>query len=164
VKLVRARARLAVGLALVGLCVAGCGGSAFQRAQGARYSTIEDPDPARYAGRAPVVVLEGQATYYSDSLAGNHTANGEIYDPARRTAASRDLPFGSVVRVIRRDTGAAVTVRINDRGPFGKRTRILDLSRAAAADLRMLDRGVAPIRAEVIVLGETRPERRRRRR
>ena len=155
---------LAIGLTLVALCGLGCGGSAFQRAQGARYSTIADPDPAHYAGRAPVVVLEGQATYYSDSLAGNHTANGEIYDPARRTAASRDLPFGSVVRVIRRDTGAEVTVRINDRGPFGKRARILDLSRAAAADLRMIGRGVAPIRAEVIVLGETRPERRRRRR
>jgi hypothetical protein len=28
----------------------------------------------------------------------------------------------------------------------------------------MIDRGVAPIRAEVILLGETRPERRRRRR
>ena len=53
-------------------------------------------------------------------------------------------------------------MRINDRGPFGKRRRILDLSRAAAADLRMLDRGVAPIRAEVIVLGETRAKRRRR--
>ncbi|HMI92664.1 MAG TPA: septal ring lytic transglycosylase RlpA family protein [Polyangiales bacterium] len=155
--------RLAIGLTLAALCGLGCGGSAFQRAQGARFSTIEDPDPAHYAGREPVVVLEGQATYYSDSLAGNHTANGEIYDPARRTAASRDLPFGSVVRVIRRDTGAQVTVRINDRGPFGKRARILDLSRAAAADLRMLGRGVAPVRAEVIVLGDTRPASRRNR-
>jgi len=154
---------LLLRVALVAAMAAGCGGSAFQRAQGARYSTIDDPDPAQYAGRQPVVVLEGQATYYSDSLAGNHTANGEIYDPARRTAASRDLPFGSVVRVIRRDTGAEVTVRINDRGPFGKRARILDLSRAAAADLRMIDRGVAPIRAEVIVLGETRERRRGRR-
>lgn len=139
----------------------GCGGSAFNRAQGGRFSTIPDPDGAHYAGRQPVVVLEGQATYYSDSLAGNHTSNGEIYDPARRTAASRDLPFGSIVRVIRRDTGAHVTVRINDRGPFGNRKRILDLSRAAAADLGMLRRGVAPIRAEVILLGEQRRKRRR---
>lgn len=142
---------------------AGCGAGAFGRAQGARYSDIPDPDPAVYAGRSAVVVLEGQATYYSDSLAGNHTSNGEIYDPSRRTAASRDLPFGSVVRVIRRDTGAHVTVRINDRGPFGNRKRILDLSRQAAEDLHMLGRGVAPIRAEVVVLGETRPRGRRRR-
>ena len=47
-------------------------------------------------------------------------------------------------------------MRINDRGPFGSHKRILDLSRAAAADLHMLGRGVAPVRAEVIVLGETR--------
>ena len=110
-----------------------------------------------------MVVLEGQATYYSDSLAGNHTTNGDVYDPSRRTAASRDLPFESIVRVIRRDTGAQVLVRINDRGPFGSHKRILDLSRAAAADLHMLGRGVAPVRAEVLVLGETRRERRRRR-
>ena len=145
-----------------GAVAIGCGGSAFQRAQGARFSTIPDPDAAHYAGKQPVVVLEGQATYYSDSLAGNHTSNGEVYDPARRTAASRDLPFGSIVRVVRRDTGAHVTVRINDRGPFGNRKRILDLSRRAAADLGMLRRGVAPIRAEVVVLGEHRPKRRRR--
>lgn len=107
-------------------------------------------------------MLEGQATYYSDSLAGNHTSNGEVYDPGRRTAASRDLPFGSIVRVIRRDTGARVLVRINDRGPFGNRKRILDLSRAAAAELGMLRRGVAPVRAEVVVLGEKTQRRRRR--
>jgi rare lipoprotein A (peptidoglycan hydrolase) len=145
------------------LTAAGCGGSAFNRAQGGRFSTIPDPEPAHYEGRKPVVVLEGQATYYSDSLAGNHTTNGDVYDPSRRTAASRDLPFESIVRVIRRDTGAQVLVRINDRGPFGSHKRILDLSRAAAADLHMLGRGVAPVRAEVLVLGETRRERRRRR-
>ncbi|HMQ72151.1 MAG TPA: septal ring lytic transglycosylase RlpA family protein, partial [Rubrivivax sp.] len=35
------------------------------------------------------------------------------------TAASRTLPFGTRVRVTRLDTGAAVVVRINDRGPNG---------------------------------------------
>ena len=116
--------------------------------------------PTHYAGKQPVVVLAGKATYYSDSLAGNHTSNGEIYDPSRQTAASRDLPFGSVVRVIRRDTGASVLVRINDRGPFGNRKRILDLSRAAARELGMLGRGVVDVRAEVLHLGEQRKRRR----
>lgn len=130
------------------------------RAQGAHLSPVADPEPDDYTGRAPLVVLEGQASYYSDSLAGNHTANGEIYDPGRLTAASRDLPFGSIVRVTRRDTGTSVIVRVNDRGPFGSKKRILDLSRAAAAELRMLDRGVAPVRAEVLVLGKSRKRRR----
>jgi len=141
--------------------LAACGGNASMRAQGARVSDVPDPEPERFAGSKPVVVLAGKATYYSDSLAGNHTANGEIYDPARLTAASRDLPFGSIVRVIRRDTGAHVVVRINDRGPFGNRRRILDLSRAAARELGMLSRGVVDVRAEVLELGRGRRARKR---
>ena len=142
------RRRLLVVSALQ--CLTACGG---------HLSPIADPNPRDYANRAPVVVLEGQCSYYSDSLAGNETANGEIYDPSRLTAASRDLPFGSIVRVTRRDTGASVLVRVNDRGPFGSKERILDLSRAAAEQLRMLQRGVAPIRAEVLVLGKSRRRR-----
>jgi rare lipoprotein A len=139
---------------LLGACIGG---------QGGHLSPIPDPEPAAYRDRAPVVVLEGQATYYSDSLAGNETSNGEIYDPDRLTAASRDLPFGSIVRVTRRDTGASVIVRVNDRGPFGNEKRILDLSRAAAAELHLIGRGVAPVRAEVLELGKTRARSRARR-
>jgi hypothetical protein len=152
-------AQSAVVLALV--CGTGCGGSSAMRAQGARLSDVPDPDEDRYAYATPVVVLVGKATFYSDSLAGNHTSNGEVYDPSRLTAASRDLPFGTIVRVVRRDTGAYVIVRINDRGPFGNRKRILDLSRAAARELGMEGRGVVDVRAEVLELG---PARRRRRR
>jgi rare lipoprotein A len=148
---------LAAALLLV---LAACGGNPAMRAQGGRLSNVPDADESRYSGKEPVVVLSGQATYYSDSLAGNRTANGEIYDPGRLTAASRDLPFGSVVRVIRRDTGAYVLVRINDRGPFGNRRRILDLSRAAAARIDILKRGVVDVRAEVLELG---PEKKRKR-
>jgi rare lipoprotein A len=133
-----------------------CGGSAAMRAQGARYSRVPDPDASEYKDRKPVVVLEGEATYYSDALAGNHTAGGDRYDPARLTAASRDLPFDSIVRVIRRDTRAQVLVRVNDRGPFGKRHRILDLSRAAAVRLGILKLGYVEVRAEVLVLGKAR--------
>jgi rare lipoprotein A (peptidoglycan hydrolase) len=151
----------ALALATALTLLLGCGGSSAMRAQGARLSDIPDPEPERFEGKKPVVVLAGKASYYHDSLAGNHTANGEIYDPARRTAASRDLPFGSVVRVIRRDTGAHVIVRVNDRGPFGNRRRILDLSRAAARELGMLSRGVVDVRAEVLHLGRGRRTSRR---
>lgn len=145
--------------AALALLLGACGGTAPMRAQGARFSSEADPVESDFADRNPVVVLEGEATYYSDSLAGNHTTNGERYDPARLTAASRDLPFGTIVRVTRRDTGAQVIVRINDRGPWGKRRRILDLSRAAAAKLGILRRGVAEIRAEVLLLGKSKKKR-----
>jgi len=102
-----------------------------------------EPYPARRTVR-------GKASYYHDSLAGNHTANGEVYDLRLLTAANRTLPFGTVVRVVREDDGRHVIVRVNDRGPFGSRERILDLSRAAAAQLGILRKGVVRIRAEIL--------------
>lgn len=105
---------------------------------------------ARYANREPIAVLRGRASYYSDRLAGNRTASGDVYDPRALTAASRDLPFGTIVRVVRVDTGASIVVRINDRGPFGDRRRILDLSRTAAEALDMMRAGVIDVRAEIL--------------
>jgi len=78
----------------------------------------------------------GIASYYHATLAGNPTANGETYNPKRLTAAHKELPFGTIVTVRRRDFasgdgGKTVTVRINDRGPFVD-GRIIDLSPTAA--------------------------------
>lgn len=92
----------------------------------------------------------GRISYYSDSLAGNHTANGEIYDPQKLTAASRTLAFGTRLRVTRVDNGRSVEVRVNDRGPFGRRKRVLDISRAAAEQLDMIRAGVVRARIEVL--------------
>jgi rare lipoprotein A len=65
------------------------------------------------------------------------------------TAAHRTLPFGTVVRVARRDDGRRVEVRINDRGPF-IRGRIIDLSYAAAKRIGLDVDGVAAVEIEVI--------------
>lgn len=154
--------RRVAGMVVLSALLVCCGGSAHLRAQGAGVSNVPDPEPSEYARKKPVLTLVGAASYYADSLAGNHTANGEIYDPSRRTAASRDLPFGTIVRVTRRDTGRSVLVRINDRGPFANRKRILDLSRAAAEDLDMIDAGVIKIRADVLELGPDRGKKKRR--
>lgn len=113
--------------------------------------------------RAPLAVLKGKAAYYSDSLRGRPTASGEPYDPGALTAAHRSLPFGTVVRVVRPETGAQVVVRVNDRGPFGDESRILDLSRAAAERLDMLRAGVVRVRAEVLEYGERKAKRKRKR-
>ncbi len=95
-------------------------------------------------------VITGRASYYADSLAGRPTASGEPYDPTQLTAANRDFPFGTRVRVTRVDSGASVEVRINDRGPFRDRRRIIDLSRAAAERLDMIRDGVIEVRVEVL--------------
>ncbi len=112
----------------------------------------QDDLSRQYAATRALEVLRGQATYYGDSLAGNKTASGEVYDPRSFTAAHRTLPFGTVVRVIRtdRDPPRITYVRITDRGPFGARRRIIDLSRAAAEQLDMIRDGVVEVRVEVV--------------
>ncbi len=110
-------------------------------------------------GRAGIAVVEepdgtlagsGEASYYSDELAGNPTASGEPFDPARLTAAHRTLPLGSRVRVTNAQTGKSVVVRVNDRGPYHER-RIIDLSWAAARRIGLHRSGTARVRLELLV-------------
>ncbi len=91
----------------------------------------------------------GKASWYGRELAGNPTASGEPFRPSRRTAAHKTLPFGTVVKVTRTDTGESVRVVINDRGPFVA-GRIIDLSRKAARRIDMLKVGVAPVEVRVV--------------
>ena len=86
----------------------------------------------------------GEASYYGRELAGNPTASGEIFDPARLTAAHRTLPLGSMVRVTNSSNGEDVVVRINDRGPFHG-DRVIDLSSAAARSIGLLRTGTARV-------------------
>lgn len=92
---------------------------------------------------------EGAASFYGTELAGNPTASGERFDPAKLTAAHRTLPLGSRVRVTNIGSGASVIVRINDRGPFHGQ-RVIDLSHAAARQIGMLQRGTARVRMELL--------------
>jgi rare lipoprotein A len=130
----------------------------------ADYSEEERALAARYGRRRSQGVLQGEASYYGSSFAGRRTASGEVFEPARFTAAHRSLPFGTVLRVMRTDTRAVVYVRVTDRGPYGKRGRILDLSTAAAKELGMLSRGVADVRADIVERGVPRAKPRSGRR
>ncbi len=107
------------------------------------------PPVANAPGVAPPHAV-GKASYYADSLAGRSTASGEPYAPQMFTAAHLEWPFGTVVDVTRRDTGATARVRINDRGPFAGRDRIIDLSRRAAEQIGMIRAGVVDVELRVI--------------
>ena len=117
------------------------------------YSGEERDLAARYGRRRSQGVLHGEASYYGAAFAGRKTASGEVFEPARYTAAHRTLPFGTVLRVTRTDTRKVVYVRVTDRGPYGRKGRILDLSTAAARELGMLSRGVADVRADIVERG-----------
>jgi rare lipoprotein A len=87
----------------------------------------------------------GMASWYG----GKRTASGERYHAGDLTAAHRQLPFGTFVRVTNLRNNRSAIVRINDRGPYAK-GRIIDLSKRAAFDLAMIDSGTARVRLEVL--------------
>jgi rare lipoprotein A len=92
---------------------------------------------------------QGLASYYADKYQGRKTANGEIFDTAKLTAAHKTLPFGTRVRVTNLDNGRSVDVRINDRGPYVA-GRVIDLSPAAARKLDMLRAGVVRVKLDIL--------------
>jgi rare lipoprotein A len=97
---------------------------------------------------------DGLASWYGgdDGFEGKPTASGEIYDSSKMTAAHRDLPLGTLVRVTNLDNGKSVDVRINDRGPF-IHGRVIDLSQEAARRLDLIGPGIGPVRIEILSPG-----------
>ncbi|CAM3567699.1 septal ring lytic transglycosylase RlpA family protein [Halomonas lysinitropha] len=92
---------------------------------------------------------QGQASWYGEKFHGYATANGEIYDMYKMSAAHRSLPLPSFVRVTSLENGRSAIVRVNDRGPFHS-DREIDLSYAAAARLGILEQGTGGVKVEVI--------------
>jgi len=96
---------------------------------------------------------EGIASWYGSDFHGRRTANGEVYDMYKSTAAHKYLPLGCYTRVTNLRNEKSLVVKINDRGPFVK-NRILDLSYGAACSLGMAADGLAPVRIELVQLPE----------
>ena len=86
----------------------------------------------------------GVASWYGPRFHGRRTANGEVFNQNKLTAAHRNLRFGTKAEVTHVRNGKSVEVRINDRGPYVK-GRVIDLSRGAAERLGMKDRGVGRV-------------------
>ena len=78
-----------------------------------------------------------RASWYGSGFRGRRTASGERYDPNGLTAASPNLPFGSLVEVTSLSSGKHVVVRINDRSARRNR-RGIDLSRRAAREIGLV--------------------------
>ncbi len=94
----------------------------------------------------------GVSSYYGPKFHGRKTANGEIFDMYKVSAAHRFLPLGTIIRVTNLDNRKTLKIRINDRGPFVN-NRILDCSYAAALKLDFVEQGTANIKLVVIEMG-----------
>jgi rare lipoprotein A len=90
--------------------------------------------------------VRGLASWYGPECSGNHTANGELFDPQGLTAAHHSLPFGTRVRVTNEKTGRSVVVRINDR--LGDPGIVIDLAKGAAQAIGLTE--TAPVKLELL--------------
>ena len=86
----------------------------------------------------------GIASWYGRKFHGRLTAMGETYDMYAMTAAHKELPLPTAVKVTNLDNGRSVVVRVNDRGPFHD-DRVIDLSYGVARELGFHDKGTAPV-------------------
>ena len=106
--------------------------------------------------RNGVVFQSGVASWYGIDFHGKSTADGEVYDMDRLTAAHQTLPFHTLVEVLNLGNLRKTVVRINDRGPFLK-NRIIDLSRKAARRLGIEETGTAPVQLRIVSFGTALP-------
>ncbi|GAK82975.1 rare lipoprotein A precursor [Vibrio ponticus] len=117
------------------------GGNRDYTVRGQRYHVIKDANGFKQ---------KGQASWYGKKFHGHLTSNGEVYDMYSMSAAHKELPLPSYVKVTNTDNGKSTVVRVNDRGPFHP-GRIIDLSYAAATKLDVIKTGTANVEIEVLM-------------
>lgn len=118
--------------------------------------TIADP------GTTGRVVAEGPASHYlgpDDNRPVNPLTGGKVEQAAQSgfmvdgtmpTAAMKNVPLGTKVRVTNLGNGASIIVRINDRGPYVG-NRVIDLTYGAFTRIANPNQGVIPaVRVEAL--------------
>ena len=94
------------------------------------------------------VIKYGTASYYAKKFDKRQTANGEIYNSKKYSAACNVLPLGTWIKVTNLKNDKSLVVKINDHlHPRNK--RLIDMSWIAAKDLGYISRGLTRIKIEV---------------
>ena len=109
----------------------------------------DSPDDERYVTtHAPIWTQTGVASWYGPPYDRHLGANGQVFDQNMLSAAHRELPMGSLLRVTNLRSGQSSVMRVTDRGPFVP-GRVLDLSVASAKAIGVWAPGTATVQIEV---------------
>jgi rare lipoprotein A len=143
---------------LCGLLLAACGSTQRDSiAPGVGHYKLGDPYQIDgrwyYPAYDPSYAAVGVASWYGYPFHGRATANGELFDRDKPSAAHPTLPLPSIVRVTNLTNQRQVELRVNDRGPFVG-DRIIDLSQAAARELGFEHHGTTEVRVEFVRLAD----------
>ena len=98
-----------------------------------------------YAVTDTVTEYPNKGTFYHDRFEGRKTANGEIFDQNKFTAAHWKIKLGTMVMVTNRNTGLQVIVRVNDRCP---KRGVFYLSHRAATAIGI--KGCQPVTVRIL--------------
>lgn len=91
----------------------------------------------------------GIASWYGPNFHKKKTANGEIFDMYKVSAAHPTLPMPVIARVTNLENGRSLIVRVNDRGPFAH-DREIDMSMRAAELLGFKEQGTTKVRVQYL--------------
>ncbi len=112
-------------------------------------AAADTPEDLQYVQQhQPIWTQTGVASWYGPPYDRHLGANGQIFDQNMLSAAHRELPLGSLLRVTNLRTGQSSVMRVTDRGPFVPR-RVLDLSVASAKAVGVWLPGTATVQIEV---------------
>lgn len=114
--------------------------------QSREYTTQESRgrDHAPQAGDRGIIL----SSWYGPYFHGRTTASGEEFNMSAVSAAHKDWPIGTKLRVTNPENGLSIVVVINDRGPYFE-DRGLDLSYEAARQLGFVSEGVVWLEYEI---------------
>ena len=116
------------------------GGNKNYQVRGKHYQVLKSAENFRQTGTA---------SWYGKKFHGHLTSNGEIYNMYAMSAAHKNLPLPTYLKVTNLANNKSVIVRVNDRGPCHQ-DRIIALSYSAAFKLDMLKTGTAKVSLEAI--------------
>jgi rare lipoprotein A len=105
--------------------------------------------PATAPASEPVAKDTAVCSYYSSKFEGRRTASGERFSNNALTAAHREYPLGTKLRLTNVKNGKSVVVRVNDRGPFVK-GRDISVTRRAAKELGFVGAGFTEVKIEKV--------------
>jgi rare lipoprotein A len=135
--------------------LAGCGGGSYSGYKYRPYTVrgvyYEPLSPRAALG----YIEEGIASHYREGflIFPGKTALGESMYPWTTGAAHKTLPLPCRVRVTNLRDGRSTVVRVSDRGPYVQ-GRIIDVTAPVAKKLGFYERGTAPVRIQVLSVGD----------
>jgi rare lipoprotein A len=144
-------------LAGLALLLAGCAGGDYSGYKYKPYTLRGQRYEPMLPNVAPGYVEEGTASHYREGwlIFPGKTALGENLWPWSRSGAHKTLPLPCRVRVTNLRNGRSTVIRLNDRGPFID-GRNLDVTEPVAKTLGFHGAGLAPVRVEVLSVGDGR--------